>query len=424
MYLKTKSYHLAVLLCSMAIVLAQTGCVKDNCTGTRKYAYFVPVYKTKQEVRNNIKSANPQPIVQAGKLSLYGNYIFLNELNKGIHVIDNSNPANPRNLSFIPIPGNVDIAIRNNLLYADLYSELVVIDISTPQQVRLKEIAMGIFPERFYGGFSADSSRFITDWVPKEVELPYDCESDPNVYWGFQGGVGINTIGQLSNGAPAVAPIGINGSLARFAIVNEHLYTVSHSSLKVIRLNTGTPLTVSNEKQLGWGIETIYPFRDKLFIGSNRGMFIYDLQNPNNPQQLSTFTHATACDPVIADNDYAYVTLRSGVACSGANNQLDVINVSNLQSPQLVRTYPLTNPIGLSKSGDLLFVCDGVSGVRVFNASDPAQLLERTRLNVPEPYEVIAWNTIALVVAKDGLYQYDYSNPSSIRLLSKMGVAQ
>jgi hypothetical protein len=50
----------------------------------------------------------------AGKLFIQGHYIFLNEVDKGIHVIDNSNPAQPRNVAFIDIPGNVDLAVKGN----------------------------------------------------------------------------------------------------------------------------------------------------------------------------------------------------------------------------------------------------------------------------------------------------------------------
>ena len=35
-------------------------------------------------------------------------------------------------------------------------------------------------------------------------------------------------------------------------------------------------------------------------------------------------------------------------------------------------------------------------------------------------YDFIAMNNISLVVAKDGLYQYSYANPASMRLLSKI----
>ena len=51
---------------------------------------------------------------------------------------------------------------------------------------------------------------------------------------------------------------------------------------------------------------------NRLFIGSQTGMFIYNLSNPDNPVQDGQFNHVRSCDPVIADEKYAYVTLRSG----------------------------------------------------------------------------------------------------------------
>jgi hypothetical protein len=69
-------------------------CVKDSCT--RRYVYWEPVYRTKDEVRANIKNNPVSEIESPGKIYIRGNYIFLNELDRGIHVIDNSNRSAPR----------------------------------------------------------------------------------------------------------------------------------------------------------------------------------------------------------------------------------------------------------------------------------------------------------------------------------------
>ena len=169
-------------------------------------------------------------------------------------------------------------------------------------------------------------------------------------------------------------------------------------------------------------IETIYPFKDKLFIGSNNGMFIYNITNPATPVLAGQFNHARACDPVIADGDYAYVTLHDGTQCSGFSNQLDVINISNLSVPSLTRTYSLTHPHGLSKDGNLLFVCDGRDGLKMYDASNPGNLILKKHITGLETYDAIAWNNNLWVVAKDGLYQYDYSNPPNLIQRSKISV--
>src|SRR5215217_6966522 len=90
----------------LIVIFLVSGCVKDNCTQT--YTYFMAVYKTSDEVRANIKSNQPKEIEKPGKLFIKGDYIFLNEIDKGIHIINNSNPASPKNVAFIDIPGNMD----------------------------------------------------------------------------------------------------------------------------------------------------------------------------------------------------------------------------------------------------------------------------------------------------------------------------
>jgi hypothetical protein len=131
--------------------------------------------------------------------------------------------------------------------------------------------------------------------------------------------------------------------------------------------------------------------------------------------------HANACDPVIAEENYAFVTLRNGTPCTRASNQLDIVNITNVSAPSLVKSYPLTNPHGLSKDGDNLFICDGKDGLRVYDASSVTDLKLISHIKEFETYDVIARNKLALVVAKDGLRQYDYSDIKNIRLISTLG---
>src|SRR5690348_6755403 len=97
------------LAIACSILLSLNGCFKDNCS--RTYTIYRPVYKPLSEVRLNMKGGAPRDVENPGKIYLYGNYIFLNDLQKGIHVIDNSNPSTPKNVAFISIPGNVDMAV-------------------------------------------------------------------------------------------------------------------------------------------------------------------------------------------------------------------------------------------------------------------------------------------------------------------------
>jgi hypothetical protein len=202
--------------------------------------------------------------------------------------------------------------------------------------------------------------------------------------------------------------------------MDDYLYTVTDNLLNVFNITTATDPQFSKKLNLGWNIETIYPFKGRLFIGSNTGMFIYETSNPATPTKVGTFAHARTCDPVIADDKYAYVTLRSGTTCQGFTNQMDVLNIENINSPVLVKSYPLTNPHGLSKDGNTLFVCDGAEGLKIYNATNVTDIRLLKQIRNLDTYDVIAFNQVALVVTKDGLYQFDYSKLDDIRLLSKI----
>ncbi len=400
-------------------VLLFSSCLKDKCTQT--YTIFSPVYKTKQEVYAGIKSKPAQAIKNPGKITLFGSYIFLNEINKGIHVIDNSNPSQPKNISFIEMPGNVDLAVKGSRLYADLYSDLITLDITNSQQVGLVKVSPNVFPHRTYSnGFVADTNRLIVDWNRKDTVVEISCSNNISFPWFTR--TDAMLFSSFSPAASNAATTGINGSMARFALKNDYLYTVSNSDLKVFGLQNPDAPQQLQTVSVGWGIETIYPFKDQLFIGSNTGMFIYSIQNPAVPVRTGSFAHALACDPVIADDTHAYVTLRSGTNCRATINQLDVIDINNLQSPFLIKSYALTNPHGLSKEGNLLFVCDGKDGLKIYDATTPSNLKLIKQFTGFEAYDVIAWNNNALVVTKTALLQFDYSNANNIQQRSSIAI--
>jgi hypothetical protein len=198
------------------------------------------------------------------------------------------------------------------------------------------------------------------------------------------------------------------------------MYSVSNSTLRVVDVINPTNPQVKSTTNLGWNIETIYPVKDRLFIGSQSGMFVYNISNPVQPVYLCTFTHATLCDPVIADDHYAYITLRSGTNCQGFSNQMELVNIEDITKPVLEKTYPMANPHGLSKDGNLLFICDGSAGLKIYNASNPKNLLAIKTIDLKNTFDVITFNHRAFVSTESGLYQYDYSDIENIKLLSHL----
>lgn len=173
---------------------------------------------------------------------------------------------------------------------------------------------------------------------------------------------------------------------------------------------------------LGFGIETIFPYQQNLFIGSQTGMYIYDISQPDAPKQLSIYQHIVSCDPVVAQGNTAYVTLRSGTTCRGNTsfNSLDVIDVSNLRAPKVLRSYPMKNPFGLGIDGNLLFVCEGDFGLKVLDVTDPLNIKQLQFIENVRTYDVIPNRKVLIVTGKDGIYQYSYADPTALKLLSRL----
>lgn len=153
----------------ISALFGMSSCKKDKCNQTVTYATYVPVYMSYADMRNGVKTGPAQPLKNPGKIYLMGNYIFVNEINQGIHVIDNSNPASPQNIAFISIPGNVDLATNGNTLYADSYIDLLSFNISNINNITLANRIQSALPYNCSSnGYMADSTQgVVTNWVQK-----------------------------------------------------------------------------------------------------------------------------------------------------------------------------------------------------------------------------------------------------------------
>jgi hypothetical protein len=317
-------------------------------------------------------------------------------------------------------------------LYADNYVDLLAIDISDLQNIRLTERVEDAFPS--YG--SDPSHGLLVDYREEEVTETIDCNDfidvsmDPRMAGGANMDMGLNTpMGGGATGAGGGAgrqAVGIGGSMARFAINGQVLYIVDETNMHVYNISNPEMPTYATEVNIGMGIETIFPYRDRLFIGSTQGMFIYSNTNPLNPTYISEFQHATACDPVFVQDDFAYVTLRGGTPCGSFNNQLDIIDISDIQNPTLVSTTAMTHPHGLSVDNDELYLCEGNDGLKVFDISNKTNVRELFHEPSAAAYDAITLpnSDVVMVVGKDGFYQYSTSNPENLQLLSHMEVAE
>lgn len=131
---------------------------------------YEPIYLSRDELNKSVYSDLPQEMVNPGKIYVLGQYLFINEKYKGIHVIDNRNPDQPKPLGFIHIPGNIDMAGKGIYIYVDNAVDMVTLNISNPASVQIVDRQENTFPtlEAPDGRSSYDSSQgIVVGWQKK-----------------------------------------------------------------------------------------------------------------------------------------------------------------------------------------------------------------------------------------------------------------
>lgn len=432
-----KNRCLSLLSATVALVAIALNSCTDKCETTRQLVYFRPVYSTSAEVKAAVRLEAPKEMIQPGRIYFKDGYLFINEAGEGIHIIDNRTPANPKPVSFLKIPGNYDLAIQGNTLYADSYIDLVVFDIANLAAIKEINRLEGLFNNYMAMGYMVGSTHgILTDWQRVDDVEVYESDCR-NTYqpWGgmyYDAGFALTSSAASSfSNKSAFAPTpstgaGIGGSMARFTLVGNHLYALDGTKLDIVDVtNTTTPLAKS-EFQLSWDVETLFPYSDKLFVGSRTGMYILDLQQPESPIMISKYDHIRSCDPVVVEGDHAFVTLRSGSTCEGFTNQLEVIDITDMKAPSLVAIYPMTNPHGLGIEKGTLFICDGSDGLKAYDATNVKTISQNqlAHYSTVQALDIIPYQNVAMMIGADGLYQYDYTNIKDIKLLSKLPIVK
>ncbi len=257
------------MLCCLQLLLycSYTAVLKD--TGTKQYKVYTPVYKSSALVRANIvKSNEVQPIINPGKMYVTGNTIFLVEKEKGIHIIDNSNPSSPVNKAFISIPGNEDIAVKGEYFIRRLLCRPVAIDISNPSAIVLKNYVANLFPDRRYiNGQYIDSGNVIVSWKVKDTTASLQIQQGQGIWTNgsyitttvYNTAVGMFQSASANTSSSGTA--GVGGSMSRFAIVNDRLYAVSSNQLSSVSVASPASTDFLSNKNLHMGMDL-----QKLFI--------------------------------------------------------------------------------------------------------------------------------------------------------------
>ena len=413
--------------------------VASACTD-KVYETFTandPVYLSYEELRSAVKITAAREMNNPGKIYFKDNYIFINEKMKGVHVYDVSDPKNPQNKGFIEIPGNIDMAIKDNILYADSYVDLVSIDVSNFAGIKEVGRVQKVFPYTLpkYNvklplAKLDEKKGVVIGWEEKPVRQELEQRYYPTYYRYESSTMDKNymALGGVTGSAGSTGTTyGVGGSMARFGLYKDFLYIVDQYQLFTFKLNSASDAKLLQTTSVGWNVETIFITDNHLFLGTQNGMIVQSLEVPERPSQKGTFSHMTACDPVVIKGDLAFVTLKGGTTCRGTLNQLDVVQMSNSYTKfTLLKSYPMFGPQGLGIDDDLLFICDGDAGLKIYNVADPLTITQHPIASFPSinAYDVIPMNKYLFMIGEKGFILYDYSNIQNIKQIGIIPVVK
>lgn len=214
--------------------------------------------------------------------------------------------------------------------------------------------------------------------------------------------------------ADTSAQIGKGGSLARFTIAGNYLYLADYSMLRVFNISDPAATVATTSVSLNFGVETIFPYKDKLFIGATQGMYVFSIADPGKPVGLGSIMHLRSCDPVVANDTISYTTLQGNNRCGPAESGLYIYDIKTLTNPVLKKLLPLSTPYGLGLRDSIVFVCRGDNGLSAVNVTNPADPKIMYTRKDGFYMDVIPYGNLLICYVNTGILMYDVSNPANI----------
>jgi hypothetical protein len=339
------------------------------------------------------------------KIYVFGDLLLRSNTASGrIDIFDLRQPATLPQIGSINLAMNNDVAVVGNILYADAGRDLVLFDISNVSDIRAIDTVRGVFNQLYRMSF-------------EEPGMGDDMVVSDGGFSGCGSGCGSDSptepVARPNASSDGMESTGKAGSLARFAIAGNYLYCIDYSDVIVFDIAMPERPQLKNRVTINWEIETLFPYENTLFVGGSRGVYLVDINDGEAPRPISQFEHGRGCDPVVVENDIAYVTLRSGTPCGDVPNQLHIIDVSNLFAPRLLKSVDVTNPYGLAVEQGIVYLCDGVGGLKIIDTRDVTN--PRTVGTIPGivPFDAILVDKKLIVTTSDRATVYDISAPAT-----------
>lgn len=358
--------------------------------------------------------------IDFGKIYLTDTHLFVSELTRGVNIYDITTLSAIHSDGYLRIEGNADIAIRDKILYADSYEDLLIFDLSDITRPVLIDSVPNIFKVNRSQGVIIEDPSNSNAVGGLDGCAPSCNRTDAVTSPGFEDG-GRSNGGILNGGGTngGKGQTGQGGSTARFVINNKWLYCIDAFDLIVFDISQPRKPKLEGRVAIGFNIETLFFYRDYLFVGSQTGMHIFDATDIRIPKKVGEFRHGRACDPVVVEETRAFVTLRSSNSCGLIEDAMHVVDIKDVMKPTLLATYPMEGPIGLAIDDGIVYVCDK-SFVKIVDAKNEREMKLLSSIPLPNSYDVIQFKNLLFITGVQGIHIYAIDNPSNPVFISRI----
>lgn len=401
-----------LLFLSVTLVF-QISCSKIDGLVRINYTKAEAIYGNLDSLRSTPLVEEGRPVTQAVGHFIGTDYILIGERSTGIHVFDNTNMRNPQNIAFLNIPFCNEFYADGDYLYAESGYDLLKINIKDIRNPFIQYRLTNAYTDKVYKNAKGDvllGFNYVQAIDEFEVNSPEAKEIKR------QGELHVDYNNQMIPLSTVPAMFAGNngkskGTINRIGLYYNHIYVVGNDRLHIFESNGGS-ISKRSSMEVDEQSETVYIDRDRLYIGSADMVRIYSLQNRSNPRLASRVEHSTSCDPVLADGEVAYSTLRSvsNEGCAGSENILMVLRVRSADRARKLKDIEMKSPYGMAMINDHLFVGEGANGLTIFNVKDKESPDE-----VKNNREVVAFDVmhhpidpnIIILTNNNGLKEYN-----------------
>jgi hypothetical protein len=134
---------------------------------------YNPVVLDRDDFESSVEALPPQDVTKAGKIYIKDNLMFVNDLNKGFHVYNYSDPSSPLIIGFIKTIGATDLAVRDNVIYINHAVDLLTLSYDpATNAISVLHRNRNVFPQKVspHGDTFAGSTgdQIVIEWVPNQ----------------------------------------------------------------------------------------------------------------------------------------------------------------------------------------------------------------------------------------------------------------